>query len=85
MPDNLFYLSATQLLDNYRKKRLSPVEVTRAVLDRIAAYNQTINAFCLVDEETSLVAARESEARWMKGEPNKGFDRGVCDLEELKG
>ncbi|MBW1790863.1 MAG: amidase [Deltaproteobacteria bacterium] len=76
MPDDLFYLSATQLLDNYRKKRLSPVEVTRAVLDRIAAYNPKINAFCLVDEETSLVAARESEAHWMKGEP-KGLVDGV--------
>ena len=76
MPDDLFYLSATQLLDNYRKKRLSPVDVTRAVLERIDKYNDKLNAFCLVDEETSLEAARESETRWMKGEP-KGLVDGV--------
>ena len=72
----IYYLTATELLERYRKKQLSPVEVTRAVLDRIAAFQDRLNAFCLVDEETSLTAARESEARWMKDKP-KGLLDGV--------
>jgi aspartyl-tRNA(Asn)/glutamyl-tRNA(Gln) amidotransferase subunit A len=82
------YLSATGLLDNYRKKRLSPVDVTRAVLDRIAAYNPKINSFCLVDEEAALAAARASEARWMKGEPMglvDGVPVSIKDLVVTKG
>jgi aspartyl-tRNA(Asn)/glutamyl-tRNA(Gln) amidotransferase subunit A len=60
---------ASQLSAEYRAKRLSPVEVTRAVLDRISKLNPIYNAFVLVDEESALQAARESEARWRRGEP----------------
>src|SRR5712691_8060180 len=49
-------LSATALLEHYRRKTLSPVEVTRAVLDRIAALQPSLNAFLLVDEENALAA-----------------------------
>lgn len=76
MSDELCNLSATELLGNYRKKRLSPVEVARVELDRITKYNDKVNAFCLVDEEAALSAARQSESRWLKGEP-KGLVDGV--------
>src|SRR5690349_7525655 len=69
MGDNPVSLTATALLDHYRRKTLSPVEATRAVLGRIAALQPTFNAFLLVDEESALAAARASEARWMKGAP----------------
>ena len=67
-------LTATALLEHYRRKTLSPVEVTKAVLARIAALQTSLNAFLLVDEEAALGAARASEARWMKGAP-----RGLVD------
>jgi aspartyl-tRNA(Asn)/glutamyl-tRNA(Gln) amidotransferase subunit A len=70
------YLPATQLVDLYQWKTLSPVEVTKDVLARIAAVNEPVNAFCQIDEEAALAAARESEARWMAGEP-KGLVDGV--------
>src|SRR4029078_4364414 len=60
----------------YRRKTLSPVEVTRAVLARIAALQPSLNAFLLVDEEAALGAARASEARWMKRAP-QGLVDGV--------
>ncbi|MCE2867933.1 MAG: hypothetical protein LW805_11440 [Oxalobacteraceae bacterium] len=41
--------AAHQLLALFRSGRLSPVEVTNAVLARIEQLNPTINAFCLVD------------------------------------
>jgi aspartyl-tRNA(Asn)/glutamyl-tRNA(Gln) amidotransferase subunit A len=62
-------LSATELLHLYRTRQLSPVEATRAVLDRIERFEPAVNAFCLVDPDQALRAARESEARWQRAEP----------------
>jgi len=72
----LQFLSGTQLTREYRKKRLSPVEVTKAILNQIKAYNEKLNAFRIVDEEDALAQAKNSEARWVKGEP-KGLVDGV--------
>jgi aspartyl-tRNA(Asn)/glutamyl-tRNA(Gln) amidotransferase subunit A len=61
--------SATELLQLYRRRQLSPVEVMRAVLDRIERFDPIVNAFCLVDPDRALEAAQASEARWQRGEP----------------
>ncbi|MCH7929858.1 MAG: amidase [Proteobacteria bacterium] len=76
MSDDLAFTPATELIALYRAKRLSPVEATQAALDRIAAHNERLNAFCLVNDEGAMVAARASEARWQRGEP-KGLVDGV--------
>src|SRR6201988_2209915 len=68
-------LTATRLLDGYRKHDLSPVEVTRAVLERIERLNPVLNAFNLVSDR-ALDEAKASEARWMSGQP-KGLLDGV--------
>ncbi|MGH6915905.1 MAG: amidase family protein, partial [Geminicoccales bacterium] len=60
-------LSATELLARYRRKQLSPVEATRAALDRIERFDGAVNAFCLVDGERALAHARASEDRWQRG------------------
>jgi aspartyl-tRNA(Asn)/glutamyl-tRNA(Gln) amidotransferase subunit A len=73
---DLCALSATELLHSYRSRRISPVEVARAVLARIESLNPLLNAYCLVDPAYALKSARESEARWRKGEP-KGLLDGV--------
>jgi aspartyl-tRNA(Asn)/glutamyl-tRNA(Gln) amidotransferase subunit A len=69
MSDKPFSLTATALLEHFRRKTLSPVEVTRAVLARIAQLEPSLNAFLLVDEEAALAAARASEARWIAAAP----------------
>ena len=56
--------AAHQLLALYRSGRLSPVEVTNAVLARIEQLNPAINAFYLVDADRALDNARQSEQRW---------------------
>jgi aspartyl-tRNA(Asn)/glutamyl-tRNA(Gln) amidotransferase subunit A len=61
-------LSATELIAAYRAGGLSPVEVARDVLDRIAAVNDAVNAYCLVDADRTLADAVESERRWRAGE-----------------
>ena len=67
--EDVVYLSASELVSAYRAKRLSPVEVTQAILDRIDAVNDKVNAFCLVDADSALASAGASEDRWVKGEP----------------
>ena len=56
--------SANELIDHYRRKVLSPVEVVEAALARIERLNPVYNAFVLVDPEAALAAARASEQRW---------------------
>ncbi|HEX9770129.1 MAG TPA: amidase [Kiloniellales bacterium] len=74
--DEVCMYGAAELVARYRSRELSPVEVTRAVLERIEAVGAAYNAFCVLDAERALAAARESEARWAGGEP-KGLVDGV--------
>jgi aspartyl-tRNA(Asn)/glutamyl-tRNA(Gln) amidotransferase subunit A len=62
-------LTATELLAAYRAGELSPVEATRAVLDRVAERDGEVNAFCLIDENAALASAARSEERWARSEP----------------
>ena len=88
MDEELALLSATDLLRRYRDRELSPVEATQAALDRIDAYDSEVNAFCFVDRERALAAARESEERWRRGEPIglvDGVPTSIKDLLPTKG
>jgi aspartyl-tRNA(Asn)/glutamyl-tRNA(Gln) amidotransferase subunit A len=76
-------LSATELLQLYRKKKLSPVEATRAALDRIEKLNPVLNAFCFLDLDSSLKAARQSEKRWLKGAPQGLLDGVPVSIKDL--
>ena len=62
-------LSAGELLAHYYAKRLSPVEVVQAVLDRIEQCEPQLHATYLLRPDVALAAARASEARWQRGEP----------------
>jgi len=68
-PSDLLALSGRELLTLYRQQAVSPVEVTKAALSRLAAAEPHVNAFTIVDEAGALTAARASEARWMSGAP----------------
>jgi aspartyl-tRNA(Asn)/glutamyl-tRNA(Gln) amidotransferase subunit A len=76
-------LSATELVRLYRARALSPVAVTRAVLERIESKNGRINAFVLVDARGALTAAKESEARWGRGEPLGLLDGVPVSIKDL--
>ena len=52
--EDLCYTPATELSPLIRNKSLSPVELTKAVLDRIDRLNPEINAFCTVTHELAL-------------------------------
>jgi aspartyl-tRNA(Asn)/glutamyl-tRNA(Gln) amidotransferase subunit A len=67
-------MTAAELSAAYRAKKLSPVEAAGALLDRIAALDSKINAFCLTDREAAGVEARAAEARWRQGAPLSALD-----------
>ncbi|WP_300010109.1 amidase [Pseudonocardia sp.] len=76
-------LSAVELLAAYRAGELSPVEATRDALDRIDTYDGIVNAFCLVEADDALTAAKESEARWQRGEPHGLLDGVPTSVKDL--
>lgn len=54
----LCFTPATRLLVLYRARKVSPLEVTRALLARIERVNPRLNAYCTVAAEQALAAAR---------------------------
>ncbi|MBV9654389.1 MAG: amidase [Acetobacteraceae bacterium] len=75
-------LTAEALLASYRSHALSPVEVVRAVLERVDRLNPAINAFALM-VPGALEAARESEGRWAAGRPAGLLDGVPCTVKDL--
>jgi aspartyl-tRNA(Asn)/glutamyl-tRNA(Gln) amidotransferase subunit A len=53
----------------YSRGEFSPVDATRAALDAIAAHEQAVNPFVLVDEEVALSMAEASATRYRAGAP----------------
>ena len=76
-------LDAVALAQHYRRHTLSPVEVTQATLARIDALNPVLNAYCLVDHEAALAAARDSERRWLAGNPLSPIDGVPTSIKDL--
>ena len=48
------FLTIAELNRLYDRRELSPVEVTQALLDRIAAHDGKLHSFLLVTEEVAL-------------------------------
>ncbi|MEO7640071.1 MAG: amidase, partial [Ramlibacter sp.] len=73
MPDSnspaLHELSAAALIQAFRRRELSPVEVTQSVLGHIERWEQHLHALYLLRPALALEQARASEARWLHGEP----------------
>ena len=66
--------SAADLSAAYSRGELSPVEVARALLERIEAWEPRINAMYRVQRDGALEQARASEARWGSGRPLSALD-----------
>jgi aspartyl-tRNA(Asn)/glutamyl-tRNA(Gln) amidotransferase subunit A len=67
-------LSAVELLAAYRSQALSPVEVTRAVLAHIHAWEPQLRATYALDGDAAMTQAEASQARWLKGAPMGALD-----------
>lgn len=83
MGDDICQLGAEAMVECFRRRTLSPVDVAKAVLSRIDADNPRINAFCLVDHEAALASARASEARWRQGASLGAIDGVPVSIKDL--
>ncbi len=75
-------LGAAELTACYASGKLSPLEVTRALLERIEAWEPRINAMYRVSAERALDEARASEARWRTGRALSSLDGVPLTLKE---
>lgn len=69
MAEALHELSAPSLIELYRRREVSPVEVARSVLGHVERWEQHLQALFLLRPELVLEQARASEARWARGAP----------------
>ena len=84
----LHALSLAEVSDLIRRRAVSPIDVTRDVLDRIAAVEPRLNAFITVMSDEALAAARHAEdeigaGRW-RG-PMHGVPVSVKDIFDVAG
>jgi hypothetical protein len=77
-----------QASQQIRAKKISPVELTRACLDRIEVLNPRLNAFITVMAERALAQARALETELHNGKwrsPLHGIPIGLKDLFDTAG
>ncbi len=81
--EDVLYLSVAELGERIRSRRLSPVELTQAYLDRIQRHAPRLNAFATVTPDLALDQARAAEREIAKGRyrgPLHGIPYGAKDL-----
>lgn len=72
----------------FAERKLSPVELTKAYLARIAELDSTLNAYLLVTGDRALAEAAEAEAQIMRSGPRgpmHGIPYGLKDIYETAG
>ncbi|MBI3330250.1 MAG: Asp-tRNA(Asn)/Glu-tRNA(Gln) amidotransferase subunit GatA [Nitrospinae bacterium] len=87
-PDDLCYWTIHDLASRIRAKEISPVEVTRAQLERIDSLDKTLNAYITVLPDQALQEARKAEQEIVRGDyrgPFHGVPIAVKDLFESGG
>jgi aspartyl-tRNA(Asn)/glutamyl-tRNA(Gln) amidotransferase subunit A len=85
---NITSLTIQDVAEQLRKKRVSPVELTKACLSRIEQLNPTLNAFITVTSDPALATAREAEAEIQRGHwrgPLHGIPIALKDLVDTAG
>jgi len=81
--DDIAYKSAQELAELFRAGQLSPVEVATALFARLDALEPRLNAFCVVDRDGALAAARAAEQRWRQGQPLSPLDGVPATIKDL--
>src|SRR5258708_7181864 len=82
------WLSVAETHAAYVARRLSPVELLKALLERISATDQRLNAFISLDAESALDAARLAEKEISSGRvrgPLHGVPVGIKDIIDVAG
>ena len=82
------FLTIAELNRAYTQRELSPVEVTRALLDRIAKHDGKLDSFIRVTEDAALAEAKTAETEMVagnRGGPMHGIPFGLKDIVETAG
>jgi aspartyl-tRNA(Asn)/glutamyl-tRNA(Gln) amidotransferase subunit A len=74
MSELLWQLPATELTRRYRDRSLTPLDVTRACLDRLEAVNPKLNAVVLRRDAEALREAEAATRRFEAGQPLSALD-----------
>ena len=85
---DLCFTPAVELLALYRRRKVSPLEVTQAVLAQIERVNPVVNAYCTVAADHALRAARAATAALKRRgtlAPLHGVPVSIKDLTPTKG
>ena len=85
---DLTALSIHETAQLLKDKKISPVELTQAHLERIERLDQQVNSFLTLTPELALQQARQAEAEILRGEYKgmlHGIPLGLKDLFETQG
>ncbi|UCD58358.1 MAG: Asp-tRNA(Asn)/Glu-tRNA(Gln) amidotransferase subunit GatA [Candidatus Hydrogenedentota bacterium] len=88
MSNELSRMSVTELAPKIKSRKVSPVELTHSVLERIEKLDPVLNAYITVDSEGALKAARTAERQISRGRylgPLHGIPVSLKDLYQTKG
>src|SRR5580704_4291461 len=86
--EEIVYLSVSELAKRLESKKLSPVELTQAYLDRSQKLGPRFNAYAQLTPETALEQAKAAEKDIQRGHyrgPLHGIPYAAKDLLAVKG
>lgn len=79
------FLTIAQAGELLKSRKLSPVELTRMLLERIETYDPQVHAFITPTPEIALRQARNAEAAICAGHPLHGIPFGLKDIYNTAG
>ena len=85
---DLHWMTATEAAQAIAARKLSPVELMEALLERIARLDPKLNVFIHLDDDAAMGAARAAEAEITSGRlrgPLHGVPVGIKDIIDVAG
>ena len=81
--DDLIYLSATEVVERFKAKSLSPVELLRAQIGRIEKLEPTLNALTYTYFDKALEQARIAETKYARGQAVRPLEGVTCAIKDF--
>ena len=85
MSDDIAYATIRELGARYRKREISPVEVTRAQLARIEKLDPILHAFVTLTADRALADARAAETALSRGDESPLLGIPIGTVEAIVG